>query len=62
MQLPLDPKYPFGLDTTIYDDIIDLPTHYCKIVRELLYLAICTRADISFAVNALAVLITEGLI
>ncbi|KAG2047753.1 hypothetical protein BDR06DRAFT_827934, partial [Suillus hirtellus] len=29
-------------------------THYCKIVGELLYLTVCTCADISFVVNTLA--------
>lgn len=53
VQLPLDAKHPFGLDTIPYDEIPNLPTRYRKIVGELLYLAVCTRPDIAYAVNTL---------
>jgi hypothetical protein len=54
VHLPLDSNHPFGHPTDTFDDIPNLPTRYRKIIGELLYLAVCTRADIAFAVNALA--------
>lgn len=54
VHLPLNANHPFGRDTNSYEDILDLPTLYHKIVGELLYLAVCNRADIAFAVNSLA--------
>lgn len=54
VRLPLDSHHPFGKPDDVHATIPNLPTQFRKLIGELLYLAICTRPDISFAVNSLA--------
>jgi hypothetical protein len=51
--LPLNACHPFGRPTDNLEVIVNLPSHYRKLVGKLLYLAVCTHPDISYAVNAL---------
>jgi len=52
--LPMDPNFPFGRPTDLHPHVDDLESEYCKIVSELLYLAMYTRPDIAHAVMRLA--------
>jgi hypothetical protein len=54
VRLPLDSHHPFGKLHDTHDDIENLPSKFRKLIRELLYLAVCTCPDISYAVNSLA--------
>jgi hypothetical protein len=54
VRLPLDSHHPFGKPHDTHDDIENLPSKFRKLIGELLYLAVCTRPDISYAVNSLA--------
>lgn len=54
VHLPLEANHPFGRDSDTYDDIPNLAMCYRKLIGELLYLAVCTRADITFSINSLA--------
>jgi hypothetical protein len=52
--LPLDANFPFGRPSDIHPVIPNLASNFRKLIGELLYLAICTRPDISYSVNSLA--------
>jgi hypothetical protein len=52
--LPLDTNHPFGHPSDTHDPLPNLPSHYQKLIGELLYLSICTHPDISFTINSLA--------
>ncbi|KIK15153.1 hypothetical protein PISMIDRAFT_16718 [Pisolithus microcarpus 441] len=52
--LPMDPSHPFGQETDVFPDVLDLAHAYRKIVGELTYLATCSRPDITQAVQRLA--------
>lgn len=54
VHLPLDPHHPFGKPTDSPAKVENLPSAFRKLVGELLYLAVCTRPNISYAVNSLA--------
>jgi hypothetical protein len=52
-RLPADPKAPLGDAADSYPETPDLCHAYLKLVGELIYLAVNTRPDISYIVNAL---------
>ena len=54
--LPVDPNYPFLSDeaAATLPDIPDLTSLYPKLIRELLYLSVCTHLDIAHAVQRLS--------
>jgi hypothetical protein len=52
--LPLDANFPFGRPSDIHPVVPNLASSFRKLVGELLYLAVCTRPDISYSVNTLA--------
>jgi hypothetical protein len=52
--LPMDPHFPFGQDTDMHPHIENLTSEYCKLVGELLYLAMYTRPNIAIVVMKLA--------
>ena len=54
--LPVDPNYPFLSDDVAakLPDIPDLTSLYPKLIRELLYLSVCTHPDIAHAVQCLS--------
>jgi hypothetical protein len=54
VSLPMDAHFPFGRDTDVHPHIENLTTEFCKLVGELLYLAMYTRPDIAVAVMKLA--------
>lgn len=54
VRLPLDSHHPFGKPDDTHDAVPNILTQFRKLVGELLFLAVCTRPDISYAVNSLA--------
>ena len=51
---PLDPNHPFSSADSIYPETPDLLKSYQRLIGSLLFLSICTRPDITFAVMALS--------
>lgn len=54
VSVPMDPHYPFGRDSDKFPVIPDLASAFRRIVGELLFLALCTRPDICYAVVAIS--------
>lgn len=54
VSLPMDPNFPFGRPTDVFPHVPDLPTEYCKLIGELLYLAMYTCPDIALSVMRLS--------
>jgi hypothetical protein len=54
VHLPADPKAPLGDPADSYPETPDLRHAYLKLVGELIYLAVNTRPNISYIINALA--------
>src|ERR1700678_49055 len=51
---PLDSNHPFGDITSSYPETPNLVKSYQRLIGSLLFLSICTRPDIAFAVMALS--------
>ena len=51
---PLDPNHPFGSSDITYPETTNLLKSYQCLIGSLLFLSICTRPDITFAVMALS--------
>jgi hypothetical protein len=51
---PLDPNHPFGSSDITYPETPNLLKSYQRLIGSLLFLSICTRPDITFAVMALS--------
>jgi hypothetical protein len=51
---PLDSNLPFGSDDHAYPDILNLTKSFQRLIGSLLFLSICTRPDISFAIMTLS--------
>ena len=51
---PLDPSHPFGFSDSTYPETPNLLKSYQRLIGSLLFLSICTRPDITFAVMSLS--------
>ena len=54
VKTPLDSDHPFGLTTDVHAPVVNLTRTFQRIVGSLLFLQICSRPDISFAVLVLS--------